>query len=65
VIGAFVAVEADYRRAAAAGLACYEVAAELAAAQARGPASFKAALFDYLYGLDRETVERRQRIGSP
>jgi hydroxyethylthiazole kinase len=62
VIGAFVAVEPDHRRAAAAGLACYEVAAELAVPKSSGPASFKQALVDCLYQLDRPTVERLQRI---
>jgi hydroxyethylthiazole kinase len=62
VIGAFVAVEPDYRRAAAAGLACYEIAAELAAQKSSGPASFRLALFDCLYQLDQPTVERMQRI---
>lgn len=62
VIGAFAAVEPDHRRAAAAGLACFEIAAELAAQKSSGPASFKQALFDCLYQLDRPTVERRQRI---
>jgi len=41
VIGAFAAVEPDCRRAAACALACYGIAAELAAGQSRGPASFK------------------------
>ena len=62
VIGAFAAVEPDHRRAAAAALACYGLAGELAAKKARGPASFKSALFDCLYQLDRPTVEKRQRI---
>jgi hydroxyethylthiazole kinase len=62
VIGAFAAVEPELGRAAALGLACYEIAAELAAEQAAGPASFKEKLFDCLYKLDRETVERRQRV---
>jgi hydroxyethylthiazole kinase len=62
VIAAFAAVEADLRRAAACGLACYEIAAELAAKRSRGPASFKNALFDCLYDLDRATVEKMQRI---
>jgi hydroxyethylthiazole kinase len=66
VIGAFAAVEPDYRRAAACALACYGIAGELAARQSRGPASFKEALFDCLYNLDRATVEGMQRIeGSP
>jgi hydroxyethylthiazole kinase len=62
VIGAFAAVEPDHRKAAACALACYEIAAELAAKKARGPASFKAALFDCLYNLDRPTVEKMQRV---
>ncbi len=62
VIGAFAAVEGDFSRAAACALACYGIAAELAAERANGPASFKAALFDSLYNLDEATVERMQRI---
>jgi hydroxyethylthiazole kinase len=64
VIGAFAAVEPDCRRAAACALACYEIAAELAAKKSRGPASFKAELFDCLYNLDQPTVETMQRIES-
>jgi hydroxyethylthiazole kinase len=62
VIGAFAAVEPDLSLAAACALACYEIAAELAAEKASGPASFKERLFDCLYTLDRETVDRMQRI---
>jgi len=62
VIGAFAAVETDLSLAAAYALACYEIAAELAAEKASGPASFKERLFDCLYNLDRETVDRMQRI---
>ncbi|MGA3268311.1 MAG: hydroxyethylthiazole kinase [Verrucomicrobiota bacterium] len=62
VIGAFAAVEPDYQKAAACALACYGIAAELAAKKSRGPASFKAALFDSLYNLNRQTVENMQRI---
>jgi hydroxyethylthiazole kinase len=62
VIGAFAAIEPDYGHAAAGALACYGIAAELAAQNARGPASFKAALFDCLYNLDQPTVEKRQRV---
>jgi len=62
VIGAFAAVEPDYRQAAACALACYGIAAELAAKKSRGPASFKAELFDCLYNLDQPTVEKMQRI---
>jgi len=62
VIGAFATVERDFTLAAAAALACYGIAAELAAEQATGPATFKERLFDCLYNLDAATVERRQRI---
>jgi hydroxyethylthiazole kinase len=62
VIGAFAAVESDLSLAAACALACYEIAAEVAAEKASGPASFKERLFDCLYNLDRDTVDRMQRI---
>jgi hydroxyethylthiazole kinase len=62
VIGTFAAVEKDFVAASVAGLVCYEVAAEIAAAKAEGPGSFKEKLFDAVYNLDAETVERMQRI---
>jgi hydroxyethylthiazole kinase len=62
VIGTFAAVERDFVAAAVAGLVCYEVAAEIAAAQADGPGSFKEKLYDAVYNLDAETIERMQRI---
>jgi len=62
VIGTFAAVERDYTLASAAGLVCYEVAAELAALAAAGPGSFKERLFDAVFNLDGETVERMQRM---
>jgi hydroxyethylthiazole kinase len=62
VIGAFAAVESDLSLASACALACYEIAAEVAAERVSGPASFKERLFDCLYNLDRETVDRMQRI---
>ena len=62
VIGAFAAVEPDLGLAAACALACYGIAAEVAAEEASGPASFKERLFDCLYNLERETVDRMQRI---
>lgn len=51
ITGAFCAVEKDYLIAAAAALACYGLAAEIAAAKAGGPASFKVALLDSLYNM--------------
>jgi hydroxyethylthiazole kinase len=56
VIAAFAAVEGDYLLAATGALATYGLAAELAAAQAHGPASFKTAFFDQLYNLTSEQV---------
>ncbi|HUK66427.1 MAG TPA: hydroxyethylthiazole kinase [Anaeromyxobacteraceae bacterium] len=62
VIGAFAGVERERVRAAVAGLVSYEVAAELAARSARGPGSFKEALFDAVAGLDASTVEQMKRV---
>ena len=55
-IAAFRAVEPDGFTATVAALAAYGVAAELAASQARGPASFKVAFFDQLYHLTETQV---------
>jgi len=62
VIGAFAAVENDLTLAAAAGLVCFEIAAECAAKKSLGPASFKEKLFDCLYSLDRKTINRLQKV---
>jgi len=62
VIGTFAAVEKDYVAASVAGLVCYEVAAQMAAARAEGPGSFKEMMFDAVFNLDAETVKRMQRI---
>lgn len=62
IIGAFAAVEKDAAKAAAAALACYGVAGEIAATDASGPGSFKSALFDIVYSLDRATVERMAKV---
>lgn len=56
VIAAFAAVERDFALATAAGLACFGLAAELAARQANGPATFKVALFDAIYNLSRAQI---------
>ena len=55
-IAAFAAVEPDPLLAAAAGLAALGLAAERDAPDARGPASFKVALLDALYGLTPEDL---------
>ena len=62
VIAAFAAVEPDPLLAATAGLACFGLAAEVAAHKASGPASFKVALFDALYTLTPEQVRSGARV---
>jgi hydroxyethylthiazole kinase len=62
VIGTFAAVEKDLPFAAVAGLVCYEVAAEQAAAGAKGPGSFKEKLYDAAYSLDAKTVAKKQKV---
>jgi hydroxyethylthiazole kinase len=62
VIGAFAAVEPDLALAAAAGLVCFNVAAELAAELSPGPGAFKVNLFDCLSDLDEATLTARQRV---
>lgn len=62
IIGAFAAVEPDLTVAAAGALACFGVAAEVAAQQAAGPALFKERLFDALYNLDEPTLRQRLRV---
>jgi hydroxyethylthiazole kinase len=57
LIGAFCAVEKDYLIAASAALACYGLAAEMAAREASGPASFKIALLDSLYNMTPGRLE--------
>jgi hydroxyethylthiazole kinase len=62
VIGTFAAVEEDMVEASVAGLVCYEVAAEVAAKAATGPGTFKEKLFDAVFNLDKDTIDRMQRV---
>jgi hydroxyethylthiazole kinase len=62
VIGAFAAVEPDLVLAAAAGLVCFNLAAEIAAELSSGPGTFKMNLFDCLANLDERTLSPRQRV---
>jgi len=62
MIGAFAAVEPDRLVAAAAALACYGLAGQMAAARARGPGSFRMELMDALFSLDRDAVELGVRV---
>lgn len=62
VTAAFAAVEPDHVVAAASALAVYGLAAELAAREANGPASFGVAFFDQIYNLTPEQVAEGARI---
>lgn len=68
ILGAFAGVagrQADLKtiaEACIAALTCYNAAAEIAAERAQGPGTFQAALFDALYHLNGEQVNRRARI---
>ncbi len=63
ITGCFLAAKPDAPlEAAAEALAAFGVAGEDAAAGARGPGSFHAALYDALYGLDPATLDERARV---
>lgn len=68
VLGAFLAAAGSragsktYAEACVAGITCYNVAAEIAAARAQGPGTFQAALFDALFHLTGEQVEQRAQF---
>lgn len=63
VIGTFAGASPDDQAAAAAaGLACYGIAAELAAGISDGPAAFKQALLDCIYRLSEEQAASMQRV---
>lgn len=62
VIGTFAAVERNLAYAAAAGLVCFEIAAECAAKSSSGPGTFKESLFDCIFRLDRKTIDKMQKV---
>jgi hydroxyethylthiazole kinase len=62
VIGTFAGVEKDFSYAAASGLCCYEIAAELAALHTQEPGTFKVRLFDFLSSMDEVTIEKRKKV---
>lgn len=61
-VGAFCAVEQNHALASAAALACFGLAAELAAKDIKGPAGFKVALFDAVYNMDEKTLAKGVKI---
>ncbi|MBA4492900.1 hydroxyethylthiazole kinase [Paenactinomyces guangxiensis] len=68
ILGAFAGIagkEADvksFAEASMAALTCYNVAGELAAEKSNGPGTFQAALFDALFKLEGERVNKRARV---
>ncbi|MGQ0572384.1 MAG: hydroxyethylthiazole kinase [Armatimonadota bacterium] len=62
VVGAFCAVGADHLTAAAAALACFGLAAELAAKDARGPGTLIPSLLDVLYLVTSEQARHAARV---
>ncbi len=62
VIGTFAAVSDELAEGISAGLCCYGIAAECAAETSGGPGSFKENLFDCIFSLDTQTVDKKQRV---
>ena len=62
LIGACLAVEVDCWLATSAALLAFAVAAECAAARARGPGTLSVEILDALASLDRETLLARARV---
>jgi len=62
VIGTFAAVEKELAYACAAALACFGIAAECAAEQSSGPSSFKEKIFDCLFNLNKQTIDKMQKV---
>ena len=62
VIGAFAAVEKDFAKASAYALVCFGIAGELAAEKAKGPGTYKEMFYDELYNLDKEKIERMEKL---
>lgn len=64
VIGTFAAVDSDYVQTSAAGLVCFEIAAELAVQKSQGPGTFKEQLFDALFSLNKTAIDNMQKVES-
>jgi hydroxyethylthiazole kinase len=65
VIGTFAgATPEQIPEAAAAGLACYEIAAEQAVKKSDGPSSFRQQLFDCIFRLDEKQIRAMQQVSA-
>jgi len=65
VIGSFAAVEKDYGKAAAAALATFGIAGELASRRHTGPGTFKECLYDEIFNIDEDSIKDMQKIEAP
>ncbi|MDB5643449.1 MAG: thiM [Hyphomicrobiales bacterium] len=61
-VGAFVGCGGDPFAATVSALAAYAVTGDMAAEQASGPASFRTAFIDALYGLQERDISQRLRL---
>ena len=61
-VGAFVGLGDAPFAATVSALAAYAVAGDIAAETAQGPASFRTAFIDALYGLDERDLSQRLRL---
>lgn len=62
IVGAFTAISKDHVMSSVAGLAAFGIAGENAAQHAKGPYSFKVALFDEMASLDPPELEKRAKV---
>lgn len=62
VIASFMAVQKDYLTASIEGLACYNIAGELAAERSRGTGSFRQNLLDEISNITAERVFERLKL---
>ena len=62
VIASFMAVQKDYLMAAIEGLACYNVAGELAAEKSTGSSSFRQNLIDEIFNITADKVVDRIKL---
>lgn len=62
VIASFMAVQKDYLMAAIEGLACYNIAGELAAEKSEGSGSFRQNLIDEIFNITAEKVVDRIKL---
>ena len=62
VIGTFAAISQNRLEAIVSGLCCFEIAAELAVSKGAGPGSFINMVFDEIYSLNKDIIQKMQRV---